>query len=56
MLHYKGYFPIGHHGGGNMDRKKVLEWFQDLLNAPSTKIFHNAMYDVCWIRALGLQY
>ena len=26
--HYKGYFPIGHHGGGNMDRKKVLEWFQ----------------------------
>ena len=52
---YKGYFPIGHHGGGNMDRKKVLEWFQDLLNAPSTKIFHNAMYDVCWIRALGLK-
>ena len=53
--HYKGYFPINHHGGGNMDRKKVLEWFQDLLNAPSTKIFHNAMYDVCWIRALGLK-
>ena len=52
---YKGYFPIAHHGGGNMDRKKVLEWFQDLLNSPSTKIFHNAMYDVCWIRALGLQ-
>ncbi|MAP75501.1 MAG: hypothetical protein CMK80_00260 [Pseudomonadales bacterium] len=52
--HYKGYFPIAHQGGGNMDRKKVLEWFQDLLNAPSTKIFHNAMYDVCWIRALGL--
>ena len=52
---YKGYFPIAHHGGGNMDRKMVLKWFQDLLNAPSTKIFHNAMYDVCWIRALGLQ-
>ena len=52
--HYKGYFPIAHEGGGNMDRKKVLEWFQDILNAPSTKIFHNAMYDVCWIRALGL--
>ena len=52
--HYKGYFPIAHQGGGNMNRKKVLEWFQDLLNAPSTKIFHNAMYDVCWIRALGL--
>jgi len=52
---YKGYFPINHHGGGNMDRKMVLKWFQDLLNAPSTKIFHNAMYDVAWIRALGLK-
>jgi DNA polymerase I-like protein with 3'-5' exonuclease and polymerase domains len=52
---YKGYFPIAHHGGGNMDRKMVLKWFQDLLNSPSTKIFHNAMYDVCWIRALGLK-
>ena len=28
--HYKGYFPIAHEGGGNMDRKKVLEWFQDI--------------------------
>ena len=53
--HYKGYFPIAHQGGGNMDRKKVLEWFQDILNSTSTKIFHNAMYDVCWIRALGLK-
>jgi DNA polymerase I-like protein with 3'-5' exonuclease and polymerase domains len=52
---YKGYFPIGHHGGGNMDKKRVLEWFQDTLNSTSTKIFHNAMYDVCWIRAMGLK-
>ena len=48
------YYPIAHEGGGNMDRKMVLKWFQDILNLPSTKIFHNAMYDVCWIRALGL--
>ena len=49
-----GYYPIAHEGGGNMDRKKVLKWFQGILNTPATKIFHNAMYDVCWIRALGL--
>jgi len=49
-----GYYPIAHEGGGNMDRKKVLKWFQGVLNTPATKIFHNAMYDVCWIRALGL--
>ena len=53
--HYKGYFPIAHEGGGNMDRKQVLNWLQDILNAPSTKIFHNAIYDVCWLRRLGLK-
>ncbi len=48
------YYPIAHEGGGNMDRKKVLKWFQDVLHSPADKIFHNAMYDVCWIRSLGL--
>jgi len=49
-----GYYPIAHEGGGNMDRTKVLKWLQAVLYTPATKIFHNAMYDVCWIRALGL--
>ena len=53
--HYKGYFPIAHQGGGNMDRQKVLEWLKDVLLADSIKIFHNAMYDVCWLRALGFK-
>ncbi len=53
--HYKGYFPIAHEGGGNMDRDKVLEWLKDILESPSTKVFHNAMYDVCWLRRLGLK-
>jgi len=48
--HYKGYFPIGHGTGPNMERKRVMEWFKDICNSPSTKIFHNAMYDVSWIR------
>jgi DNA polymerase I-like protein with 3'-5' exonuclease and polymerase domains len=51
---WSGYYPIAHEGGGNMDRKKVLGWFQSVLKTPADKIFHNAMYDVCWIRALGL--
>ena len=49
------YYPIAHEGGGNMDRKMVLKWLQDQLNLPSIKVFHNAMYDVCWLRALGLK-
>ena len=51
---WAGYYPIAHEGGGNMDRAKVLKWFQGVLSTPALKIFHNAMYDVCWIRALGL--
>ena len=51
---WSGYYPIAHEGGGNMDRKKVLKWFQSVLNTDSIKIFHNAMYDVCWLRSLGL--
>jgi DNA polymerase I-like protein with 3'-5' exonuclease and polymerase domains len=53
--HYKGYFPIAHEGGGNMDRARVLSWLKDVLEAPSTKVFHNAIYDVCWLRALGFK-
>jgi DNA polymerase I-like protein with 3'-5' exonuclease and polymerase domains len=52
---WSGYYPIAHEGGGNMDRKKVLKWFQAVLNTDSIKIFHNAMYDVCWIRSLDLK-
>ena len=50
---WSGYFPIAHEGGGNMDRALVLDWFEELLQTTSTKIFHNAMYDVSWIRSLG---
>jgi len=51
----KFYFPIAHGSGPNMDRKRTLEWFQDTLNTKAIKIFHNAMYDVCWIRQMGLK-
>jgi len=51
---YRGYFPIAHGEGPNMDRHKTLEWFKDICESPATKIFHNAMYDVCWIRSLGI--
>jgi DNA polymerase I-like protein with 3'-5' exonuclease and polymerase domains len=52
---WSGYYPIAHEGGGNMDIRMVLNWFQDVLKTPAMKIFHNAMYDVCYIRAAGLK-
>ena len=51
----KFYFPIAHGSGPNMDRKRTLEWFKDICGTDATKIFHNAMYDVCWIRKLGIK-
>ena len=53
--YFKGYFPIAHEGGGNMDRTRVLSWLKDILESPSTKVFHNAIYDVCWLRAMGFK-
>ena len=51
---WRGYFPIAHEAGGNMDKNLVLRWFKDVLQTPAIKVFHNAMYDVCWIRSMGL--
>ena len=52
---WSGYYPIAHEGGGNMDEKIVMDYFRTVLNLPARKIFHNAMYDVCFIRAAGLE-
>ena len=51
---WSGYYPIAHESGPNMERKKVLGWFQDVLKTKADKIFHNAIYDMCWIHRLGL--
>ena len=50
---WAGYYPIAHEGGGNMDKAMVSKWLQDVLNTSADKIFHNAMYDVCWLRSSG---
>ena len=51
---WSAYYPIDHQGGGNMDKKLVLNWLQDLFKQDSTFIFHNAMYDICWLRSSGI--
>jgi len=52
---YSGYFPFDHEGGGNLEKNKVIQWFTDICKSESRKIFHNAMYDVCWIRSMGIK-
>jgi DNA polymerase I-like protein with 3'-5' exonuclease and polymerase domains len=51
---WSGYYPIAHESGPNMERKKVLGWFADVLKTKADKVFHNAIYDMCWIHRLGL--
>ena len=49
------YFPIQHDAGGNMDLAITTAFMVDLLKRPSTKIFHNASYDVGWLLANGFE-
>jgi len=52
---YSGYFPFDHEGGGNLEKNKVIQWFTDVCKSDAIKVFHNAMYDVCWIRSMGIK-
>ncbi len=51
---WSGYFPIAHREG-NLPKQKVLDWLQEVCNLPSTKLFHNAMYDMCWLKAYNIK-
>jgi DNA polymerase I-like protein with 3'-5' exonuclease and polymerase domains len=51
---WSGYYPIAHQGGGNLEKNKVMDWIKDVCSSDSVKLFHNAMYDVCWLRAEGV--
>jgi len=52
---WSAYYPIAHEGGGNLEKEKVLSWIKEICAADNVKIFHNAMYDVCWLRAYGIK-
>jgi DNA polymerase I-like protein with 3'-5' exonuclease and polymerase domains len=47
------YFPIAHAMTENLDKEQTWAELNKLIfqNENITKVFHNAMYDVCWIRA-----
>ena len=46
------YFPLDHKQVKNIPRKKAWKYLNEKLfqNPNIKKVFHNAMYDVCWIR------
>ena len=49
------YFPIAH-TVGNMPRRVVMQWLTDLCkDTTKTFVFHNALYDLGWLRAEGVE-
>ena len=52
---WKGYFPVAHEGGGNFDEKFLKQSLKPILLNGASKVFHNASYDVGWLRRWGLE-
>lgn len=49
------YIPIHHKKGKNYDEKEVVAWLNEICSADTEKIFHNAQYDVGWLKHLGVE-
>jgi DNA polymerase I-like protein with 3'-5' exonuclease and polymerase domains len=52
---WKGYFPIRHEGGGNFDEEILKDQLSKLLKNDADKIFHNASYDLGWLKRWGVE-
>ena len=53
---YKGYFPIRHENGHNLDPRITMKWIKKQMSVPGMDvIMHNATYDAGWLRAEGVE-
>jgi len=53
---FNAYYPIKHQPGGNMSLNMVMKWFKKQMATPHIpKVFHNATYDLGWLRWAGVQ-
>jgi len=50
---WKGYVPIRHGGGCNIDERICNIWMKKVCESPADKIMHNAQYDAGWLRRMG---
>jgi len=49
------YFPVAH-TVGNMPKRVIYQWLTDLCkDTNKTFVFHNALYDLGWLRAEGIE-
>ena len=53
---WSGYLPIRHENGGNLEEELVLRWLKRTFeNHKGTMVFHNALYDVGWLKREGVE-
>jgi DNA polymerase I-like protein with 3'-5' exonuclease and polymerase domains len=52
---WRGYFPVAHEGGGNIDKRLVENFVRRTLELPNTKVMHNAAYDMGWLLSSGFK-
>ena len=53
---WSGYLPIRHENGGNLEEEIVLRWLKRTFeNHKGTMVFHNALYDVGWLKREGVE-
>jgi len=49
------YFPVAHNSG-NMSKNIVYKWLRKICDDEKiTKVFHNALYDLGWLRTEGIE-
>jgi len=52
---FKGYLPIGHEGGGNLDKELVHRWLNNVFgDDKQIKVGANVMYDLGWASTEGI--
>ena len=52
---WKGYLPIKHEGGGNLDQRIVCRWLNAQLAHQMPKIGANLLYDMEWLGTIGVE-
>tara|TARA_A100001391_G_scaffold203444_1_gene195788 strand:- start:741 stop:2645 length:1905 start_codon:yes stop_codon:yes gene_type:complete len=52
---WKGYLPVNHLAGGNLDKTIIFRWLKKVFESPADKVMHNAQYDLGWLYAEGFK-
>ena len=49
------YIPVGHAKGNNYNLGDVVTWLNEVLSGDTDKVFHNAQYDLGWLKYVGVE-